>query len=223
MPYQGIIFDFNGVLLWDSEWHKETWQAMAIELRGYPLTTQEMLPLMGQSARDWFQYLLKDNFSQERALALALRKEASYRSIAPAHPKEFCLSPGAKDLLDWLVDKNIPRTIATSSEITNLEFYFKHLGLEQWFDRSLIAYDDGKIPCKPDPTLYLRAAQSLKLSPAVCIVIEDAPSGIEAAKKAGIGKIIALGPVETHESLRKIEGVREVIATLDEFNRLDLQ
>ena len=80
-------------------------------------------------------------------------------------------------------------------------------------------YDNGKIPGKPAPDIYEIAAKNLNLSPSECIVVEDAVSGIAAAKNAGIGKIIAIGPREKHDFLMSLEGVTETITNFYEFNR----
>lgn len=220
--FRGIIFDFNGVLLLDTPWHREAWQLLARELRGTPFTQEEWLFLIGRNNQDILLHIFSRKVSSEEVERFGLHKEELYRKIARSHSNELHLSPGAKELFDWLVEEKIPHTIATSSEITNLDFFCKEFDLERWFDRSKIIYDDGTLPCKPNPELYVRAAASLKLSPSECVVIEDAASGIRAAHSAGIGKIIALGDPEDRARLLTVEGVTEVISSLVEFNTRNL-
>jgi beta-phosphoglucomutase-like phosphatase (HAD superfamily) len=90
-----------------------------------------------------------------------------------------------------------------------------HLNLARWFHVPDIVFDDGLLPGKPAPDTYLRPAQNLCLKPGDCIVVEDAYSGIQAAREAGIGRIIAIGPASTHDRLREIDGVDDVIESLN--------
>ena len=76
----------------------------------------------------------------------------------------------------------------------NLEFYFEVFGLGKWFNFENLVYDNGTFPGKPAPDIFLIASQKLNLKPEDCLVVEDAYSGILAAKKAHIGKIIAIDP-----------------------------
>ena len=122
-------------------------------------------------------------------------------------------------LANYLKLRNIPRTIATMSEKVNVDFFIQGFHLEKWFDLDKIVYDNGKIPGKPAPDIYEIAAENIGLPPAECIVVEDAVSGIAAAKNAGAGKIIAIGPEENHNFLMSLDGVSETITNFYEFNR----
>lgn len=119
--------------------------------------------------------------------------------------------------MNLLVKNNIPHTIATSSERTNLEFFVKHFDLAQWFDTDTLVFDDGTVPGKPAPDLYLRAASRLSLKPEECVVIEDARSGIQAARNAGVGKVIGIGPKEKHPVLSEW-GADQVVESLAELS-----
>ena len=115
---------------------------------------------------------------------------------------------------------NIPHTIATASGKENMDFFFEHLYLDRWFARAQIIYDDGSRPGKPAPETYLQAAMNLRLKPADCVVVEDSLSGIQSAQTAGIGYIIALGPVDQQARLRGLDGVDRVV---DNLGKLDLK
>src|SRR5207302_4726689 len=133
--------------------------------------------------------------------------------------RRLVLSPGAQDLLEALVHSNIPRTIATSSEITNLRFFMEHLRLDRWFDVAKIVYDDGIRPGKPAPDVYLAAVRNIGVAPHECAVVEDAVSGIAAAHAAGIGYIVAIGAPAALEKLRACDGVATAIESLRDFPR----
>ncbi|MFA5954176.1 MAG: HAD family phosphatase [Patescibacteria group bacterium] len=217
--YRGIIFDFNGVLLWDTLWHEAVWKEIIPELAGRIVSAKEWNEhAHARTNQEIFSYLLGRDVSSE-AFKLIEMKESKYRAYALSQGKNFKLSPGAVELLNFLADKQVQRTIATNSDITNVKFFFKHLQLKRWFDFAKVVYNNGNLPGKPDPTIYNLAAEKINLSPAECIVVEDAPVGIAAANAAHIGKVIALGPKKNHAALRKIKGVGQVISDLSEIDR----
>ena len=218
MKYSGIIFDFNGVLLWDSALHERAWRECSEELRGDPFTNSEILEhVHGRISKYTFEYLLKRPVHQDELQQLIQKKESNYRKLCLELQEQFKLSPGTIELLTFLMEHDIPHTIATAAEQSNLQFYLKHLDLAKWFDIEKIVFDDGTLPGKPEPDIYLKAAENIGLSPAECIVVEDSLSGICAAKQAEIGKIYALGPKEKHEELQSIDGVHEVICHVGEI------
>ena len=115
-------------------------------------------------------------------------------------------------------------TIATSSEKTNVDFFFKNLPLGNWFDINKIVYDDGKLPGKPLPDIYLKAAEKIDLSPQKCIVIEDAISGIKSAYNAKIGKIIAINPDLQSKKFQVVDNmVDHIITRLDKITIADFK
>ncbi|MBA3724484.1 MAG: HAD family phosphatase [Candidatus Levybacteria bacterium] len=220
MHYKGVIFDFNGVLLLDSPFHEKAWNKMSIKLRGKPFIQEEIeTKVHGRITKDTLSYLVGRNLTKEESKELDDEKEQMYIQMCIDNIQDYQLSEGSISLLDYLVENNIAHTIATASPKVLLEFYEKHLHLSKWFDLNNVVYNDFTFPGKPSPDIFLRAAEKINLDPKDCIVIEDARSGILAAKEAEIGYIIALGPEETHTTLRKVTGVNEVITDLSEFNR----
>ncbi|WP_427500634.1 HAD family hydrolase [Methylomonas sp. MED-D] len=220
MKYKGIIFDFNGVLLWDAPLHVQAWQATALRLRGLPLSDDEFsIHVHGRTNRHILSYLRGRNFQEAELLELIQIKESMYRDLCLKNPETFVLSPGAEALLDLVSSKGIPRTIATASEKTNLDFFIQHLGLDKWFDLPRIVFDDGALPGKPAPDMYAKAATNIGLPPYDCIVVEDAISGFQSAHAANIGHIVGLGPLETHNKLLACQGVSTVIESFEQFPR----
>lgn len=218
MRIKNIIFDFNGVLLWDSHIHEMVWKEYALKLRGTPLSQQELHDhFHGCTNKTCFTYLLGREVHGAELENLIEQRETLYKNLCLTMKDEFVLSPGAEQLLDLLVKKKIPHTIGTSAEKSNVDFFFQHLQLSKWFERNLVAYDDGSMPGKPAPDVYLKAAQLLHVSPADCVVVEDAPNGIQAAYRAGVGTIVALGPKETHAHLQKLPGVDFTVQKLSEL------
>ncbi len=217
---KGIIFDFNGTLYWDSQLHYDAWRDFSKLLRGYEFTQEEMRDKMfGHTNEDIIEYAIGRKPSKEMVEKYAKEKESLYRKRCLLDKENFKLAPGAVEFLDFLKENNIPRTIATMSEWDNVEFYIKEFNLEKWFDINKIVYSDGTIPGKPAPDIFLIAAEKIGLAPKDCIVIEDAIAGINAAKSAGIGKIIAIASLEPIEFYKKIEGVSKIIKNFEEINK----
>ena len=104
------------------------------------------------------------------------------------------------------------------SDKDNVDFFIEVFNLEKWFDLEQIVYDNGNIPGKPAPDIYLKAAENIGLAPKDCIVVEDALSGIKAAENAGIGNIIAIASMESTD-LYNLPCVSEVITSYKDFNR----
>ncbi len=209
---KGIIFDFNGILLWDRHMHEEVWQDLASEIAGREVSLEEIQKLIhGLTNTAIAEHFAGRKLDRKQLDAYIQTKESAYQQKCLTRHEEFKLSPGAEEFLDYLKDAGKPMTIGTSSGIENLDFYFKHLHLDRWFKFDLVSYDDLTIKGKPAPDIYLIAARKLGLRPSECIVLEDAVSGVAAAHAAGTGKIIAMGPPETHAELAQLPGVNQTI------------
>ena len=220
MKYKGIIFDFNGTLFFDSEKHLEAWREYSKKLRGTPFSDEEMRQYMfGRTNEDIIAYAIGRKPEPELVEKLAKEKEEVYREMCRKDYENTKLAPGAIDFLNFLKNNNIPMTIATMSEKDNVDFYIEEFNLSKWFDIEKIVYSDGTIPGKPAPDIYQIAAQKLHLSPKDCIVVEDAISGIEAAKSAEIGKIIAIASMESVDLYKNIPAVTQIIKNFDEIDR----
>jgi HAD superfamily hydrolase (TIGR01509 family) len=220
LTFNGIIFDFNGVLFWDADLQVKSWQAMAKDLRGRKMTDDELDTHMhGRPNSYVLAYLAGRAIEGKELIDLIQVKESFYRRLCLMTPRRFVLSPGAKELLEALTAHDIPRTIATSSEITNVTFFIEHLDLGRWFDLGRIVYDDGRRPGKPAPDIYRAAAMSVRLDPSECVVVEDATAGLASAHAAGIGYVVALGEPAAHARLLACPGVALAIESLRDFPR----
>ena len=103
---------------------------------------------------------------------------------------------------------------------SNVDFYIKEFNLEKWFDIDKIVYSDGTIKGKPAPDIYEIAAGKLGLKPQECVVVEDAVSGIEAARAAGIGKIVAIASMESPDLYKDIPAVSLIIKDFKDFRAI---
>lgn len=220
---KGVLFDFNGVLLLDTKWHMEAWNDLSQVIRNRPMTDEEAHEQVhGRTPGDTLKYLLGKDPTEEEKKELLDRKETLYQEVCLRHGSEFSLSPGATELFELLEANNISKTIATSSPLVNVKFYYEHLGLEKWFPFESIVYADGTFPGKPAPDVFLKAAEKISVPIQECMVIEDAGSGVTAAKAAGVRKITLLLTEDNKGTDQKVE-VSKVVTRLDEITINDLE
>jgi HAD superfamily hydrolase (TIGR01509 family) len=217
--FKGFIFDFNGVLLRDQHLHDEIFKTIAFDITGRVPTDEEFRNIFhGRSNQCVFEYLLGRAVEPDELENRARAKELAYQELSRKTGGSYRLAPGTTALIKKIRARAIPYTIATSSPRMNVSFYNEMFGLDALFDMGKIVCTEGTLRGKPAPDIYLKAADMLSLKPEDCVVIEDARSGIAAAHAVGIGHIIAIGPKDSHERLRKISGVDEVIERLDEVD-----
>lgn len=203
MKAKGVIFDFNGTLFFDTHFHEQAWMEISARMGPRALSRKEIREnILGQTNQGIVEFLHGRKASEAEVKTIGLEKEKLYRQICSRQSK-LELSPGASGFLDFLKQSRVPITIATSSEIGNLEFFISKFQLSRWFDTSKIVFDDGSFSGKPEPEIYLRAAAMLGLPPEDCLVFEDALSGILSASRAKIGKIVAVGSAGINHAILK--------------------
>lgn len=216
---KGYIFDFNGTLFWDSAYHEQAWQILAMKIRSKPISEEEIRThLHGRPNSDVFGYLYKRKLSSPELRSVSEEKEIIYRSICQSLNGGFRLADGAAELLNTLKNKQIPMTIATSSEYENLQLFIRQFDLSRWFDLEKIIYDNGTFKGKPAPDIFLLAAEKLNISPSECTVFEDSFSGIRAAISAGIGRIVYVNSCDIKLEPELIGNVSLVIRNFAEFS-----
>ena len=188
MNLKGVVFDFNGTLFWDSYLHNKAWDIF-LERYGITLSDQEKnIKIHGKNNQDILNTVFNRLLSGSETDEYILEKEGIYQALCLQN--DIQLAPGATEFLDFLLNTSIPFTIATASGIENVEFYFEHLGLSRYFDRSKVIYNDGTMPGKPHPRIFQKAMDILKLAGNETLIFEDSVAGILSAEQAGAGKII---------------------------------
>lgn len=180
---KGIIFDLDGVIIHTDHYHYLAWEKMASQ---FHLSFDEMLnhKLRGISRMDSLNTIIdynKASYSYEQKEMMADIKNTYYQSFLDELTEED-LDKEIKDTLDELKERGFKLAIGSSSR--NAKRILKNIGLIDFFD----AISDGTNieKSKPDPEVFLKAAEKLGLNPESCCVIEDADSGIQAAKNAGM-------------------------------------
>ena len=182
MKYKGIIFDLDGVICSTDEYHYLAWQGLADRL-GIPFDRERNHLLRGVSRMASLEIILEKSdktYTDEEKAAFAEEKNTAYRQLL-GRMSTADLSDDVKATLDGLRAKGILLAIGSSSK--NTPFILQRIGLEGYFD----AVSDGNniTRSKPDPQVFLMAADMLGLAPGDCLVIEDAHAGIEAGVAGG--------------------------------------
>ena len=190
MKFQAIIFDLDGVICFTDEYYYRAWKAMADSM-GIPFDRQINNRLLGVSRMDSLEIILEryegPALTQAEKEALAQQKNDRYRaSLGEMSPKD--LSQEVKETLDTLRAMGLRLAIGSSSK--NTPFILGQLGLADYFD----AVSDGNhiTRSKPDPEVFVKAAEMLGLAAEDCLVVEDAVSGAQAGHAGGM-KVACLG------------------------------
>jgi beta-phosphoglucomutase len=184
--FKGAIFDFNGTLFWDTAFHDLAFDIF-LEKHGIQLTGEEKrIKIHGQTNPDIMRSIFGNQLTEKEIHDYSQDKEMIYRQLCI---NDLKFAPGAEELFDFFKANDVPFTIASSSGIENISFYFSNMGLDRWFSLDKVVYNNGTFPGKPHPDIFLAAAEKLQILPEESVIFEDSIAGIEAAERAGAGKI----------------------------------
>lgn len=196
MKYKAVIFDLDGVICSTDEYHYKAWKKLADKMNiSFDRKVNERL--RGVSRMESLEIILKNYhgnmLSREEKDKLTEEKNRIYRESL-SNMSEKDLSSEVKETLELLHNMGLKLAIGSSSK--NTKYILKQIGLESFFD----AISDGTNikKSKPDPEVFLKAAEFIHEKPENCLVVEDAEAGIDAAiaghfDSAGIGTAAAHG------------------------------
>lgn len=212
MKFQAVIFDLDGVICFTDEYHYRAWKAMADGM-GIPFDRTINNRLRGVSRMASLEIILEKYdgpaLSQEKKEELARQKNDIYReSLREMSTKD--LSDEVKETLDALRAMGLKLAIGSSSK--NTPFILGQIGLGDYFD----AVSDGNniTRSKPDPEVFVKAAEMLGIAPEHCLVVEDAVSGAEAGHAGGM-KVACLGDAALNKAgdwnMQTIRGLVEIV------------
>ena len=205
---KACIFDLDGVIVDTAKYHFLAWKKLAGEM-GIELTEQDNERLKGVGRMESLEIILSMggiSKSAEEKVELTEKKNTWFVEFIQAMKKEEIFE-GVISLFSELKQNKIKIGLASSSK--NAQAVISKLGIADWFE---VAVDGTMIKkSKPDPEIFLMAAQQLQVIPEDCIVVEDAEDGVEAAKSAGM-KCIGVG------NYRQLGKADQVIAHIKELN-----
>ena len=209
MDFKAVIFDLDGVLVFTDKYHFYAWRNIASEL-GINFTEKDNDRLRGVSRAESLEIILEnykgEPLSPEKKAEILERKNNIYKEYLK-EMKPSDVSSDVRDTLTELKEKGIMLAVGSSSK--NTEFILEKTLLRDSFD----ALADGThiTRSKPDPEVFLKAAEFLGADPKECLVVEDADAGIEAGIAAGM-KCAAIGPAaKTGKAEYRLDKVSDIL------------
>ena len=215
MRYNGVIFDFNGTLLFDDPYHDIAWGKVAREVCGQDVDGHELVSkYSGYPNIEILRDISGGTLTDEQLEYYSLRKEALYREIVRSVPGGASLAPGAVELFDYLKEHGIPCVIASASIIQNIEFFVETFHLDRWFDMDHIVYDDNSY--KNKEMMFREAMRRIGADEDI-LIFEDSPSGISGAANVG-ASVVAI----RKESLESFyEKIPQIIDVVEDFREAE--
>lgn len=208
--HKAFIFDLDGVIVDTAKFHFLAWRKLANDL-GFDFTAAQNEQLKGVSRVESLKRILKwgnmeledDEFERQMAM-----KNENYLSYVEKMDSEDIL-PGVEKVLNYLSEKQIPFALGSASK--NARPILRKINLYEKFDAIVDGTDVSK--AKPDPEVFLIAADKLNVRPQDCIVFEDSVAGVKAAN---IGEMTSIGIGE--DSVLK-----EADYVFADFTKIDLK
>ena len=195
MRVQGLIFDMDGTMIDSMPYHARSWVAFA-EHHGIKIEVAELLRrTTGRTVAECMEQLFGRVMEQQECWDLSHHKEQIYRDLFTPH---FAEVAGFKTFCAHAMASGFKVGVGTAGDKHNIAFAFSHLQMNP-LPHAVVGGDEG-LPGKPEPAIFLEAARRIGVPPGACIVFEDAPFGIEAARRAGM-RAVAVCTSHTAEQL----------------------
>lgn len=212
-----LIWDMDGTLVDTAELHFQAWKDLARELE-LPFTRADFAATFGQRNPEIIHQLFGKHYSDRDVQAIGDRKEILYRGAAE---KGVELLPGVRGLLESAQTAGFQQAIGSSAPRANLELILQLTKTAPFFE-AIVSMEDTRRG-KPDPEVFLNAARKLGIVPAKCLVLEDAPAGVQAARAGGM-KCIAVSFVGHHSDAElRAAGADRVVKTLADVSVSDVE
>lgn len=183
LSFSGVFFDFDGTLLNNESVHRLAIRTVFEQFTGAPLADEELLPLAGLTYDERLHRLFaRRNIVDDDAIA---RLEQEARVVMKAHELQGDLVvPGAREFVESLSEHGVEMAVVSSAMRGRIEHLLEAAQMLEYF--STITGREEVSALKPDPASYVHTMELLELSPTATVVFEDSPSGIAAARAAGL-------------------------------------
>jgi len=202
MNFQAVLFDMDGVVVDNLPYHVDAW-LLFCERNQIPLTREVFYrELNGMNSKDTFEWFYKREMSRAEVEVLEEEKELIYRDFYRDHIQP---APGLLEFLKDLRSHGIKTALATSAGPGNIDFIVDGLGIRDQFDAIIGGAEVRK--GKPDPEIYLKAAELVGIEPSACWVIEDSLQGNAAGQSAGM-RVVGISTSHTPAELTHTALVR---------------
>lgn len=204
LPDLAILWDLDGTIIDSTECHYKTWAA-ALDKHGCSLSWEVFKSHYGRNNKAALPIYLGFNPDPSLAQEICEDKEVLFRQLVAEEAK---LVPGVTSWLERSKIAGIRQAIASSAGLKNITTMLSAFNLVRFFD---VLVSGANLPAKPNPAVFLAAAEQLKQLPENCLVIEDSSAGVDAARQAGM-TCIAVMTSHTKSQLKDADLV------LNDFN-----
>ncbi|NOZ29344.1 MAG: beta-phosphoglucomutase family hydrolase [Chloroflexi bacterium] len=182
---RAVLWDLDGVIADTKALHLESWRVTLAEL-GVRLDEEAFHQAFGMRNSEGIPRMLGRPASSEEIQRIGQRKEALFREMLRGRLQPV---PGVREWIARLRERGWRQAVASSAPRRNITAMLEELGLSEAFDATICGEELNT--GKPDPEIFLRAAEAVGVPPERCVVVEDAMVGVEAARRAGM-KCIAV-------------------------------
>ena len=195
---QGVIFDFDGVIVQSEAAHELCWQRVAARLEKH-ISRDIFLQGFGVKNELFIKELLGWTQDDDEVSQIIQEKEAYFQELIITQPLPEVA--GLTACITQLKEEGIPYVIGSSSILKNIELVLQGMGLKSYFP-AIVSSEDVRVG-KPDPEVFLRCAELIGVPPEQCVVFEDAFYGIEAAKRAHMKAVAVTTTFSKEQFLQK--------------------
>jgi beta-phosphoglucomutase family hydrolase len=186
MNLPAFIFDLNGTMVDDMQYHEDAWfNILNNDLKAGLNREEVKREMYGKNSELLDRIFGENSFTTDKKNELSVAKERRYQAAFLPH---LSLIKGLQEFLEKAYHDGIPMAIGTAAIPMNIDFVVDKLHLRHFF-KAIVSADDVT-KSKPDPETFITCATLLNVSPENCIVFEDAPKGVEAAKNAGMSCVV---------------------------------
>ncbi len=194
---QGAIFDMDGVLFDTERMYQETWREVASEM-GITLPPEYTYYVSGASKDGVYEAVRRFYHTDD---PLRITTEV-YERMHVKQQSPLPIKPGVTEILQYFKEQKIKTAVASSTFHEQVKDNLEHNGLASYFDTVICG--DEVTKAKPDPEIFLKAAEKLSLSPQDCYVFEDSFNGIRAAHAAGCVAVMVIDLMEPDKEIRSL-------------------
>jgi beta-phosphoglucomutase family hydrolase len=209
-----VLWDMDGVLVDTGEFHFKAWQQTFEEL-GVAFDKEDFKATFGMNNAGILEWVYGRKPEPKEISTISDEKEAFFRKLIKGKAKSL---PGVQDWLRQFQAWGIKQAITSSAPPKNIEVLVAELRIEEFFDAIVSGFD---LPGKPNPHVFLKAANIIQVEPVHCVVIEDAIAGVEGAKRAGM-KCIAVTTTNPASKLAKADYIVDRLGNMNRENFLSL-
>jgi beta-phosphoglucomutase len=181
-----FIFDLNGTMIDDMHFHNTAWHSILTDDLGTEISMEEVkLQMYGKNSELLARIFGDNHFTAEEANKISVKKEERYQKEFYPHLK---LIDGLDKVLEQAKKQNIKMAIGSAAIMFNIDFVLDNLHIRHYFN-AIVSADDVTTS-KPHPETFTKGAELMGVNPFDCIVFEDAPKGVEAARNAGMQCVV---------------------------------